>query len=335
MREQPHYTNLLTEEFFKEYYIGKRMSYPQIRKMLLEKGYNIHNGTLQGYAKKFNIGRNSSEARRNWDSGSLDYNKKYIDWEMMKWVDGFLLGDGGINYNWRVGNSRVARFGCGVQYEEFANYLMKPFLSLGSKVKKCQSEAMNQGFIFSGSTRHHPDIYEQYLRWYPEVQKGNRGKQPPDDVKITKESVQSWFLGDGSLSVTDGTIGAKLATDGFTKNKNEMLVDKLRVIGVKCHRSNSNRILINTKGIPAFFKLIGKRSPIFCYNYKFDRVPEFRLNSKRMKEVTDELNIDYNRLSYLVKIGKIECYRISIKGKPRFLPKHINKIKKLIKNGEL
>ena len=41
MREQPHYTNLLTEEFFKEYYIGKRMSYPQIRKMLLEKGYNI------------------------------------------------------------------------------------------------------------------------------------------------------------------------------------------------------------------------------------------------------------------------------------------------------
>ena len=34
MREQPHYTNLLTKEFFEEYYINKKMSYPKIRNML-------------------------------------------------------------------------------------------------------------------------------------------------------------------------------------------------------------------------------------------------------------------------------------------------------------
>ncbi len=335
MREQPHYTNLLTKEFFEQYYIEKKMSYPKIRKMLLKKGYNIHNGTLLRYAKRVGIGRNASEARRNWDPDSLDYNKTYIDKNMLEWVDGFLLGDGGINYNWRKGTSRVARFSCGLEYEEFANYLMKPFLSLGAKVKKCQSEAMKQGFAFSGRTRHHPDIYKQYIRWYPEVKSGNRGKQPPNDVKITRHSVQSWYLGDGSLSVTSTTIGAKLATDGFTKEKNQMLVDKLRAIGIDCYRNNDNRIIISTKGIPAFFNFIGLVSPISCYNYKFDRVPEFRMTSKRMKDVSSELNIDYNRLSYFVKIGRIQPYRISKKGKPRFLPEHVRQVKKMIKSGEL
>jgi len=332
MREQPHHTDLLTKEFFEEYYIDKKMSYPQIKEMLKTQGYNIHNGTLHKYAKRVGIGRGASEARRNWDSDSLDYNKTYIDEEMLKWLDGLALGDGGISPNH---NSGVARLSCGVEYEEFCKYLMHPFLSLGAKVKKRNSPAMNQGFIFSGATRFHPEIYEQYLRWYPEVKEGIRGKQPPDDVRITKESVQSWFLGDGSLSVTNNTIGVQLSTDGFIKERNEMLVDKLRGIGIKCHRNNENRIKVNTKGIPAFFDLIGRKSPISCYNYKFDRVPEFRFTSKRMKEVADELNISYDRLSYFVKIGKVETYRLSKNGRPRFLPEHIKRVKELINSGEL
>ena len=334
MREQPHYTDLLTKEFFEKYYVKKKMSYPKIREMLLKQGYNIHNGTLHRYAKQFGIGRGASEARRNRDPDSLDYNKTYVNDDMIKWVDGYLLGDGGINYNWKNGNSITARFSCGVEYEEFANYLMKPFLSLGSKVKKCASPAMKQGFAFSGRTRHHPDIYKQYLRWYPEVKEGLRGKQPPDDVRITKESVESWYLGDGSLSVTETTISAKLATDGFTKERNDMLVDKVREIGIICHRNNDNRIRIDVKGIPAFFNLIGIESPVSCYDYKY-RVPGFRLNSKRMSDVAEELNIDYSRLSHFVKIGKIKPYRITEKGRPRFLPKHIKQVKKLIKTGEL
>jgi len=332
MSDHPHYNGLLTKEFFEEYYVDKRMSYHQIREMLKIKGYNIHNGTLHRYSKKFGIGRGSSEARRNWDPDSLDYNKTYIDEEMLKWIDGFCLGDGGISPN---NNTCVARFSCGVEYEEFANYLMKPFLSLGAKVKKRNSPAMNQGFIFSGSTRVHPEIYKQYLRWYPEVKDGIRGKQPPDDVRITRESVQSWFLGDGSCRITYNTVGAKLATDGFAKERNEMLVDKLREKGIKCHRNNGNRIRIDIKGIPAFYDFIGHTSPVAAYNYKYDRIPEFRFTSKRMSDVANELGVNYDRLSYFVKIGKINPYRISEKGRPRFLPKHIEQVKKLIKVGEL
>ena len=332
MREQPHYTNLLTKDFFEEYYINKKMSYPQIKEMLKTQGHNIHNGTLHKYAKSVGIGRGASEARRNWDPDSLDYNKIYMDEEMLNWLDGFCLGDGGISPN---KNTSVARFSCGVEYEEFANYLMMPFITLGAKVKKRNSEAMNQGFIFNGVTRVHPEIYKQYLRWYPEVKEGIRGKQPPDDIRITKESVQSWFLGDGNLRVTNNTIGVQLSTDGFTKERNEMLVDKLREKGIKCHRNNENRIKVETKGIPAFYDFIGRKSPISCYNYKFDRVPEFRFTSKRMREVADELNINYDRLSYFVKIGKINSYRISEKGRPRFLKEHIEQAKELIKTGEL
>jgi len=335
MREIPHYINLLTKEFFEEYYIKKKMSYPQIRKMLLKQNYNIHNGTLHRYAKNFGIGRKASEARRNWDSNSLDYNKTYIHNGIIEFLDGFLLGDGGINYNKRYKNSRVARFRCGVEYKEFCEYLMKPFLSMVVSITKTKSKTMKQGFMFSGSTRHHPDIYKQYLRWYPKNQKGNRVKQPPEDVKITSSSVMMWYLGDGSVMANNNTIMLRLSTDGFLKEKVEMLVDRLNDLDIKCHRTNENRIMINAKGIPAFFDFIGTKSPIQCYNYKFDRVPKWRFKSKRMKEVSEELGVDYSRLSYMVKKGEVETYRLSPAGRPRFLPEHIEKVKKLIKEGVL
>ena len=37
----------------------------------------------------------------------------------------------------------------------------------------------------------------------------------------------------------------------------------------------------------------------------------------------------------IVKINKISCYRASEKGRPRFLPEHIQEVKKMVKSGEL
>ena len=334
MREQPHYNNLLTKEFFEEFYINKKLSYPKLREMLIEKGYNIHVGTLQRYAKKYNIGRNGSESRRNRDEKCLDYDKTYITDDIIEFLDGFLLGDGGISFDKRNKNSLVARFSCGVQYEEFCKYLMKPFISLGSSVTKVMSNSFKQGFGFGGRTRSHPDIYKQYLRWYPESN-SKRIKQPPDDIRITPESVMRWFLGDGSCVSRTNSILVRLSTDGFSPDKVEFLVTKLLEKGILCHRSNENRIIINAKGIPSFFNFIGRKSPIKCYDYKFDKIDNWRLESKRMSEVAKELNIDYQKLAYFVKIGKINCYRISKKGKPRFLIEHIEEIKKLIETGQI
>ena len=129
------------------------------------------------------------------------------------------------------------------------------------------------------------------------------------------------------------SICIRLSTDSFLPEKVGFLCEKLREKGIMCRRKNENRIYIEAKGIPLFFSFIGNKSPIKCYDYKFD-IDEWRFSAKRMKDVSDELNIDYSHLSYLVKIGKIECYRASKNGKPRFLPENIEKLKNYIK-GEM
>jgi len=106
----------------------------------------------------------------------------------------------------------------------------------------------------------------------------------------------------------------------------EFLSQNLRDNGISCHRNNDNRIYIESRGIPNFFDFIGYQSPVDCYRYKFN-LPSWRFTSKRMKEVATELDIDYNKLSYWVKSGRIPCFRLAEKGLPRFLPEHVEAIR--------
>ena len=329
MKEQPHYLNLLTKEFFENYYLKQKMSFPKIAKMLSEQGYNVAIGTIHKYYKKLKLEtRDHSESRRILFKNYLDYNKSYLTEDIIEAIDGFLLGDGGINYG-KISRIKAARFQCGVEHEEFCKYLMKFFEKYNMSVTKTKDLSMKQGYHYSGRTRDHPDIYKQYIRWYPEVSK-KRYKQPPDDVRITPLSVMMWYLGDGSVVYSNDTIVLRLSTDGFLKEKVEILVDKLNKLGILCIRTNENRIYLKAKGVPVFFNFIGTKSPIKCYNYKFDRVPKWRFEAKRMKDVAKELNVSYNRLSYMIKTGHLSCYRASPNGKPRFLSEHIEEAKKLI-----
>jgi hypothetical protein len=334
MREQPHYKNLLTLEFFKKYYEQERMSYHKISKMLKKQGYNIHYSTIFSYARKLGIGRNSLEARQNWDTRMLDYSVSFIKEPTIEAIDGFLLGDGSLGSTGSP-KSHAARLGCSVEYEEFSRYLMSFFSDYEGRVTKVKDARMKQGFYWGGRSKSHPDLYDQYLRWYPEDENGHRTKQPPDDVRITRKSVVLWFLGDGTCIIRNNTIVVRLSTDSFAFDKVEMLVDRLKEKNINCKRTSENRIRIMAKGIPAFYNFIGHKSPISCYNYKWDRVPKFRFESKRMSEVAEELGVNYSRLSYFVKCKRIPCYRISEKGRPRFLPEHIQIAKNLILEGEL
>ena len=118
------------------------------------------------------------------------------------------------------------------------------------------------------------------------------------------------------------------------KQVEDILVFKLKNLGIDCYRNNENRINVSAKGIPAFFDFIGRSSPVKCYDYKF-ALPTWRFESKRMKQVSQELHVDYDRLTYLVKLGTIPCYRASEKGRPRLLPEHIEIAKELIIKGIL
>jgi len=328
MREQPHFTHLLTREFFELYYEQKRMSFPKIKKMLDEQGHHITTGTIYSYAKKFGIGRSIAAGK-----ATLDYSRTFMTEKMIEAVDGFIIGDGGICSK---ATSPSARLRCGVEYEGFCKYMMNNFTDYLSSCSKRIDPGMNQGFIWNGTTKHHPDIQQQYLRWYPEIN-GKRTKQPPDDVRITPLSVMLWYLGDGSVVVNNqsNTIVLRLSTDSFLPEKVEFLVERLKNISIYCHRTKENRIMMDAKGIPAFFNFIGNKSPIKCYDYKFDRVPMWRFSSKRMSEVAEEIGVSYGRLSYLVKQGEIECYRASKNGRPRLLPEHVEQAIELIDEGLL
>jgi hypothetical protein len=248
-----------------------------------------------------------------------------------EYVDGFLLGDGGLGIDKRM-KSKKARFRCTLEHKEFCEYLIKPF---EGTIKKYNHKKMKQGFGWYGCSKYSKEAYKHYLRWYKE-QNGKISKQVPEDVVISPTSVMMWYLGDGSVvhPKDDSRIMLRLSTDGFDPSGVELLVEKLNKIGIVCHRNNDNRVQIKARGIPYFFQYIGRTSPVKCYDYKFD-LPIWRFESKRMSEVAGILGVSYNRLSHLVKIGRIDTYRLSEKGRPRFLPRHIKRAEELIKAGEL
>lgn len=335
MKTKPYYDNVLTEEFFRTNYLEKRLSFPKLKDLLDKQGYNIAIGTIHKYCKKLGFQtRDHSEARREWDEDPMNYNVSYLSESILEATDGFLLGDGGIKPH-KGSTIQTARLSCGLEYEEFCQYMMSFFSSYKPSVFKQKCNSMNQGFYWCGQSKFHPDIYQQYQRWY-KYRDGKFIKAVPTDVRITPLSVTLWYLGDGSVvhPKDNSTVMLRLSTDGFTIDEVEYLVLKLKEVGIECHRNKENRVQVKAKGIPAFFNFIGKESPCSCYSYKYD-LPEWRFESKRMREVAEQLDVDYQRLAYFVKIGKIQTYRLSEKGRPRFLPKHIKRVEELKKTGEL
>jgi Holliday junction resolvase len=248
-----------------------------------------------------------------------------------EWIDGFLLGDGHLEPDHRE-ISKKSRVSFGVEHEAFALYLASGFAPATVNVGRGVDKAMKQGFKWQGNSSFSEELQYHRNRWY-----ANRAKQPPIDVRITPTSVMLWYLGDGSTVSTMREIHSemlRLATDGFTSEHVDILAKRLRDVAIACHRTNDNRIMIEARGIPAFFDFIGRKSPVACYDYKFD-LPEWRFTSKRMREIADELKVDYQRLAHLVKIGVQPCFRASEKGKPRFLPEHIEAARRLISSGDL
>ena len=318
------YTEILNQLFFDKYYVDMQMSFPAISKMFYDRGTPISISTLCKYAKKFNISRSVSEGKRLSQDIYLDYKQTFINESIIEYIDGFLLGDGHIDLS-SSKQTLVARLTCGLAYQEFCEYLMLFFNTYNSSCTPYKDKKMSSGIQWQGRTSFHPDLYIQHERWYPQ----NKKKQPPQDVRLTPTSVLLWYLGDGSQVQSGNSISIRLSTDGFSPKNNEFLVKKLNELGILCHRNNDNRIYIEAKGIPSFFNFIGKESPIECYKYKFD-LPEWRFASKRMREVAEELKIDYNKLSYWVKTKKVSCFRITPNSKPRFLPKHIQEIKRFV-----
>jgi hypothetical protein len=236
---------------------------------------------------------------------TLNIDESFLDEKTIEWIDGFLLGDGSIGYDKKTFKS--ARFSFGSAEKQWTNYAM-------SGLKKYNPrEASSKGWkfrpekpsspLFSSATKMHPDISLQAKRWYP-----NGKKIVPLDIRITPISILLWYLGDGSIGRQITATNPHLATCGFTpEENNNILIPKLSKLGIRClYGRVKNNIIICSDSIKIFFDIIGHKSPISCYDYKFE-VPEW-LFLKTLKMIIPDKKERW-RAKYYIISGQIQCQK--------------------------
>lgn len=312
-------------------YIDKKMSTTEISDKSEELfGVKISCGTIYKEMVRHGIPARSKSESVSSALSTLDFSKRYMTEQTVEFVDGFLLGDGNIGFD-KNGRYTGARFQMGSLYKDWTDYAMSGFSvycrNESYQTGKIDEKHPNQMWLVSSLT--HPDIIDQARRWYP--YNNEYKKVIPQDIRITPTSVMLWYLGDGSLTVVEesNTAFIRFATCSFTVEDIEnILMPKLRAIGLECVRDVSkNDIRLSASSIVKFFDYIGHKSPIACYNHKFE-YPEW-LNLLRLSDIfVDKQEIW--RAQYFCKEGKAECTK-SPGGKMfLFTKEQANKLKKLV-----
>ena len=287
----------------KKLYIEQKLSLPKISKVSIDFfGIFLSTGAIYNLMKDNGIKtRTISES-----CSTLNTHESYLDEKTIEWVDGFLLGDGSIGHNKITFKS--ARFSIGSSEEQWANYAMSGFKKYNPR------EASSKGWkfriekpskpTFSSCSKTHPDIVLQAKRWYP-----NGKKIVPLDVRITPISILLWYLGDGSVGRHKKNeqlmcTNASLATCGFTpEENNNILIPKLAKMGIRClYGRSKNDIIVCSDSMRTFFNTIGRKSPISCYDYKFE-IPQW-LFLKTLKMIMPNIR-DRWRAVYYIRKGEI------------------------------
>jgi hypothetical protein len=296
------------EKILYDAYVVKKMSINEISKASLELfGVTVSGGSVYQSLKRMGIETRSIADGVQRAMCQLDVDKSFMDEKTIEWVDGFLLGDGRISCNIVNGAIKGARFSIGVLYKEFAVYAMSGFENYRpSEPKQSGETCEKRPHLYWGSTTlSHPDITKQAERWYRGEGKKTR---VPADVRITPASVRLWYLGDGSFHYNPELNNSilRLATCSFLPEDIEsILIPKLKAVGIAhCIRTKTkNDIQILPDSTGAFFDFIGRKSPIQCYDYRFD-VPDWMFLRKLTDIIPDEKT--RWRAMYHVKKGTVE-----------------------------
>lgn len=293
-------------EILKESYLIKKMSTTQISK----ESENLFGVKISGAPIFTALKRNGIPVRSKSESVSLatsllDQNISFMNEEVLEAIDGFLLGDGGIGRP-SSEHCKTARLNMGSTEKEWTDYAMSFFkaYSPSDATQSGKARDRSPNLTWTSNSKHHVDIYHQYKRWYP-----NGGlKQIPKDVRITPISLLLWYLGDGSITKSGVSYVVRFATCSFNpKDIDEILLPKMEKMGLYGKRTKyKNDIKLNTSSVKRFFEIIGSKSPISCYNYKF----EFNqwLNYYRLSQVVKN-DKEAWRVRYMASQGKLDCTR--------------------------
>jgi hypothetical protein len=307
MPVQPKINGEFAIKILKECYLDKKMSTTELANQS-EKIFGIKVGASTIFKE---LVRNKIPVRSKSESVSralstLNIDETYLNEIILEWVDGFLLGDGGISFNNRS-NFMGSRFQIGSSEQEWSRYAMSKFNSYGAAEphERGKIDEKHPNKIWHSQTLTHPDIITQARRWYSGE---NWKKVIPPDVRITPTSILLWYLGDGSLTYIEesNTYVVRFATCAFSvEDVENILMPKLTRLGLECSRDESkNDIRIKAASIGHFFDIIGHKSPISCYDYKFD-IPEW----VRLIRLSDIVQNDKQRwmAQYYYKSGQLEC----------------------------
>jgi len=319
-------------EFLKEliikYYVNELMSSTKAASIIREKhNVPITPDKILKLTRKIGITRGKSEAVSLWKRG-MSYESVMND-ELKSVVDGLLMGDGCITID---DNTKVGRLSLGSVHKEFAQYCSNLLKVYGVSEPSYRPGEKGLG-MWSIRTFSHPDFYVQRQRWYP-----NGKKDVPSDVVFDKMFMVLWYLGDGCLSSGSETGNSRylyFATQGFPrKSLEEIVVPKFGEIGVEVRSVNKdNCVNISAISFWDLLKFMGGESPVGCFDYKFD-LEEWR-KLPGMHEVSEMLNLDYQKLSYWVKVGVIEHSRSPGGKKVVFTEDEILNLRARLDSGEL
>jgi len=253
---------------------------------------------------------------------------RFLTRELKNIIDGLVFGDGSISANHRT---RVGRVKIGSMHKEFAEYCFS-ILNLYSPSEPYFYPGLKGSGMWDVQTLHHPDLYEMYLRWYP-----NGIKIIPYDIEFSPTMILLWYLGDGCLSspLKGNARYMYFATNCFSKESLEtIVVSRFSEIGIKVQRITDDcRVFIDTNSINNLLQYMGGKSPVSCFDYKFD-IEEWR-TFVPMHQAAIDLKIDYNRLANWVKQGLIEHNRSPGGKKVVFTPEQMDKLSKRLDSGEL
>jgi len=296
-------------EVLRDCYINKRMSTPDIANNSLKLlGVDVGPVTIYKELIRHNIPLRTISESVSLSTRTLDYDITYLTEDMIEWFDGFLLGDGSLRFSKQTVDKNnminYARISMASVQKEWTDYAVSKFSFYAMSPSKSivfKNNDKNPNPLWICKSVGHPDIIKQANRWYSGT---DFKKKIPKDIKITPISVMLWYLGDGCLV---NNKGVKLATCGFTNEENNFLVSKLEELGIHSYLGRWKQyvyIWLRRNSVGKFFDFIGKKSPIKCYDYKFDYQEWY--NYLRLSDIVKN---DKQRwmAQYYYKSGQLEC----------------------------
>lgn len=258
-------------------------------------------------------------------------------------IDGCVLGDAHL---FMAKASKNASFNYRTSSEEhiiFVHNYFKDFCTenyLKHKTNYVYDKRTKKTYInYFFRTRHLPLFTDVYNRFYI-----NKKKIVPKDIKITKELLLFWYIGDGELNKRNGSIF--LHTNSFTYDDVLYLCDLLFEFDAKPVNKTKTQymIKIKRKNVKKFLSYIGD-SPFDEYRHKWKTVEyknkNIEKNGKNLYDkdilmkileefLSDKRTMGYLSRKYNIATGSIKHYLIR-----NNINHKLNETKRIIKEYNL